>query len=151
MNAPFKLYTDEELAPYLARERRKEDAKRAHHQREVERSRGLSDYIERPDYRSEPQIMVDAMAALDRDRAFKASPRGRYLAALAGLDQLGYAAEAERARQAYRRGFEDDRYPVNPREIGCALTILNPIAGQDARDARDALAELLMNTKREAA
>lgn len=29
------------------------------------------------------------------------------------------------------------------------LTILNPIAGQDARDARDALAELLLSVRKE--
>lgn len=151
MNAPFKLYTDDELAPYIQRERNKEDAKRAHHAREVERSRGLSDYIERPVYRSEPEIMLAAMEALDRARAFRASPRGRYVAALAGLAELGYAAEAERARQAYHRGFADETRPPNVREIGCALAILNPIAGQDARDARDALAELLLSGQREAA
>ena len=55
--------------------------------------------------------------------------------------------DAETIRQALSRV----RARFEQAEIGRALELLNPIAGQDAREARQALAELLMGQMKEAA
>lgn len=90
----------------------------------------------------------------DADKARKAaeSPRGRFLQALQGVaDYPTWEAAAEKARAAYWRGFADDGRATSVGEIGVALLALNDAPGQAARDAREALAEILIQTSRKAA
>ena len=75
----------------------------------------------------------------------------RFFSAVRQLEQLGYLAEAYDLEGIYRRSLADEREPLNVAAVGSALAILNRINGADARDARDALAELLMKTERRAA
>jgi hypothetical protein len=133
------------LDPYLRRECAAEDARAASRAAEAERARGVNwsglGPCPAPCARTLDEICRDAEAARARARAFAASPRGRFLSALDGLERAGLAAETAAARAAYARGFADpDRTPC-PVELGRALTAL---AGQpDARGACLALAELL--------
>lgn len=130
------------------------NAARAFHNQEAARTRGVSlAGFEMEPFREPTQAEIDAeiQERLAAIAAFRASPRYRFLAALKQLSEIGYGAEAEDARACYARGFSNDREPVSAAEIGRALELLNPIAGQDAREARQALAELLMGQMKEAA
>lgn len=100
----------------------------------------MPSYPTGPIVRSEVE-QSEAFRALE---AFRQSPRGVFLRALKELTEIGYGADAERARSAYERGFSDDRIPAIPGEIANALLVLNPIAGDDARTARACLAEILL-------
>lgn len=94
---------------------------------------------------SEEAVVREAAKKAAHREAYRASPQFRFAQALRGLEQLSYGQEADTARRCMERGFSFGE-PVNMREIGAALAVLNPIAGRDARDARAALAELLMAT-----
>jgi hypothetical protein len=83
--------------------------------------------------------------------AFRRSPRGRFLRALRQLREIGYDHPAETARACYSRGFGDPRTAPDTTEIGRALAALNDIPGQDARDARAALSDLLVGEQQAAA
>ncbi len=86
-----------------------------------------------------------AAARAAHDLTWMGSPQKTYLEAVASLDELGWAAEAQRARQALDRGFATvGRAPV-PREVGVALKLLNAVPHSDARAAIDALADLLLS------
>jgi hypothetical protein len=95
-----------------------------------------------PAGRSEAELRADAEAARARAEAFAADPRGRLLAALSELEAVGFAAEAERARAAWRRGFADPAARPSFGEIACAGLALNEIPTAAAREARRALYEI---------
>ena len=80
--------------------------------------------------------------------AFKASPRGRFIAAIRQMEEISYAREACDLEGIYRRSLADDREPLNTEAVGAALTILNKVPGKDAGAAIDALAELLLQGQR---
>jgi len=133
------------LQPFLLREQAAEHARAASREAEAERARGVRwsglGPHPAPCARTLEEIRRDAQAAQVRAQAFAASPRGRFLSALEGLERTGCAAPAAQARAAYARGFADPLRPPCPAELGRALTAL---AGQPgAREACLALAELL--------
>ncbi len=74
--------------------------------------------------------------------AFAATPRGRFLAALRGLEGL-YDPEVARARAAYARGFADPNRAPIASEVGYAIRVLGEIRVPDARRAIAALADIL--------
>lgn len=96
-------------------------------------------------------VRLRIVAGHDSAVAWAKTPRGRFYRAIQQLREIGYTDEAERLEGHYRRSLADDREPLNVPAVGAALAILNPLAGQDARDARGALAELLMSDQRRAA
>lgn len=143
------------LAPYLAREADRDAARRADDEAEARRGAGvawsgLGAGPSRPP-RSAAEVRAAAEAALKRAAAFAASPRGRFLTNLRALDDLGYAAHAERARAAFARGFADPDRPACASEIGAALSALARIDRPEARTACLALADLLTETLKLAA
>src|SRR5689334_21028275 len=101
---PFSLAEAQEIcvAPYLATEQRRESARQAAAAAEARRTAGVgwSGLGASPSRapRSAAEIRADAEAALARAMAFAESPRGRFLLGVRALDQLGYAAQAEKAR-----------------------------------------------------
>ena len=148
--SPFSLRDVREicLAPYLDEARRREAARQSEARAEAERAGGVTwsglaaARPSRPP-RSPEEIRADAEAALQRAMAFAESPRGRFLLAVRALEQQGYAAQAEKARAAFARGFADPDRPACPAAIGQALTALARIGQPDARHACLALADLL--------
>jgi hypothetical protein len=135
------------IEPYLQAARDQDAARQADARAEARRSggvawSGLGAGPSQPP-RSAAEIRADAEAALARAEAFAASPRGRFLLGVRALDQLGYAAHAEKARAAFARGFADPDRPACPAEIGVALGALARIDQPPARTACLALAELL--------
>lgn len=103
---------------------------------------------EPPELPSLAEIEAVAIAADERAR----SPRGVFLAALLGIEQVpGHEYDAERLRALYSRDLANADAPLNTKAVGAALAILNEIPGKDARRAIDALAELLLQTNKAAA
>lgn len=143
------------LAPYLAQEQRREAARQADDDAEARRYAGVawSGLGTQPTRapRTPQEIRAAAESALARAAAFAESPRGRFLLNLRILDQLGYAAHAERARAAFARGFADPERPACPSEIGAALAVLARLDPPEAREACLALAELLTDALKLAA
>jgi hypothetical protein len=136
------------LAPYLADARRRERTREAEALAAAHRASGVSwsglaGAAPSHAPRSSAEIRADAEAALARAMAFAESPRGRFLLSVRALEQLGYAAQAEKARAAFARGFADPDRPASAAEIGCALNVLARIDQPDARHACLALADLL--------
>lgn len=119
--------------------------------REYERTRGVCQSGMAADpyaVRSLAEIEAEAKAAEQRAR----SPRGIFLAALAGIEKLpGHEADAHRLRGIFDRELADDRRPLNVAAVGSVLAVLNNVPGRDARRAIDALAELLLGARKEAA
>lgn len=143
------------LAPYLAREADRDAVRHADDEAEARRAAGvawsgLGASPSRPP-RSAADIRAAAEAALQRAAIFAESPRGRFLTNLRTLDDLGYAAQAERARAAFARGFADPDRPACASEIGVALSALARVDRPQARAACLALADLLTETLRLAA
>jgi hypothetical protein len=134
------------LAPFLERETRAEEIRRAADEAEASRARGVSWSglaPTTPVVRSPDEIHREAGAAHMRAMTYAAGPRGRFLAALSELERQGIERETATARAAYARGFADPDAPACPAEIGCALAVLARQAQPAARDACLALAELL--------
>jgi hypothetical protein len=147
--SPFSLAEARDIciAPYLAREQRREAVGAAQAEAEARRSAGvcwsgLGAGPSRP-VRTAKEVRAAAEAALARAADFAESPRGQFLLALRRLESLGYAAQTEAARAAFARGFADPDRPACPAEIGAALGALARIEQPDARQACLALAELL--------
>lgn len=92
----------------------------------------------------------DLVREAEAEDARMNSPRGRFVTALDAIEQAK-PIEGDKLRGIYNRDLADERKPLNVRAVGTAMTILNAIPGQAARDCLDALAELLMNTQRKAA
>lgn len=111
---------------------------------------GLSDVSRQP--RTVGEVYRDAETAMRRDAERANSPRRTFLVALKGVAEFPtYEADAERLRALYSRDLADARKPLNVAAVGAALLILNEIPGKDARRAIDALSELLLQTRKEAA
>lgn len=147
------MYADA-FTRHLSRERIAEEVRRAAHESEASRNGGVSWSgmgSEPFRGRSDEQITDAALAAADRAEAFRKSPRGVFLAALREITEISYGEEAEKARAAYYRGFKDDRLPINQAEVAIALLVLDEVPGSDARKARKALCELLIEAHRKAA
>lgn len=143
------------LAPYLTREVQREAVRMAEGESERRQTSGvawsgLGAKPSRPP-RSPGEVRAAAEAALQRATAFAESPRGRFLLNLRALDDLGYAAQAERARAAFARGFADPDRAACPSEVGAALAVLTRIDQPQARIACLALTELLTQALRLAA
>lgn len=136
------------LEPYLAQAQQRETARLADARREAERGAGVAWSALGPEApgrrRTRDELRDEARAALARDQAFAGSPRGRFLASLRALEELGYGSAAERARAAFTRGFADPERTACPAEIGTALTALARLDRAEARAACMALSELLI-------
>jgi hypothetical protein len=143
------------LSPYLAQERGREAARQASDAAEAGRSAGVAwsglGVLPSRAARTADEIRAAAEAALHRAAAFAESARGRFLLSLRALDQLGYTADAERARAAFARGFANPDRLACPSEIGVALTVLARLDQPAARAACLALAELLTDALKLAA
>lgn len=92
------------------------------------------------------EVAARLQADTARAQAFRRSPRGRFLTAVEAIrDAGGYASEAYDLEGIYRRSLTTLNGPgLDVAAVGAALVILNPIPGADAREARAALAELLI-------
>jgi hypothetical protein len=135
--------TPETLRDIARREvARAHQARREHESRSGVRWSGLDDdpYHVRP---------VEAMLAeAETHETFLTSPRGRFLTAVFEIAHVpDCAPAAEKLLALYRRDLADDRHPASPRAVGAALTILNGVHTKAARDAVDALAELLLEQR----
>ncbi len=144
---PPTLYTDEELSPYLARERAAEVSRKNAWREDCARQTfsGMSPGPFEP--RSDAEIMERAMAALDSKRRFDASPRGRFYLATEQLRELGYHEEACKLYGLYSRSFADARETLDVKAVAAALIVLDGMAGGSAREATRALHELLLETR----
>lgn len=82
---------------------------------------------------------------LDREqRAYRASPRGRFLRAVEALAE-DHPAEAYQLRGIYDRSLSELNGPgLDTAAVGQCLRILNPMDDQLAQEASDALADLLI-------
>lgn len=93
---------------------------------------------------SDGEIRAEAEFAAAQRIAFRATPKGRFVAAVAQLESGGgYGAECEAARCCYRRSFAGDE--ISAEGVGRAIHILAVIPHQEARDAVLALSQLLMS------
>lgn len=80
-----------------------------------------------------------------KHRAFLTTPRGRFLTALQNIEATaGYPEEACKLWSLWRSSLVDDRR-LNTAVVGAAVAVLNGIDMRDAREAIDALAELLVS------
>jgi hypothetical protein len=135
------------LDPFLRRELAAEDVRVASRAADAARGQGVAwsgvGPHPAPCARTLEEIRRDARAAQAQAAAFDATPRGRFLAALARLEEDGHAAATAVARAAYARGFADPGRDPCPAEIGRALTALAGLQIPAAREACLALAELL--------
>lgn len=145
------LATDERLNPTF-RDACRREVTRAHaHRRQHEAGSGVcwsgmgSDPYA---VRSVDEIEAEAKA----EEARRASPRGRLLSALRGVDQLpGYEEQAWKVRGIFDRDLSDDRKPADQAAVAFAIILLNAIPGKDARAAIEALAEMLLQPQERAA
>ena len=147
---PFSLALAAEicLEPFLARAQAAEAARLAQAQARAARSAGvcwsgLAEAAPPARQRGAEQVHAAAEAALRRAAAFAQTPRGRFLAGLRRLEELGHAAAAEAARAAFARGFADPQRPPCLAEVGEALRALGRLDSTAARGPCLALAELL--------
>lgn len=148
MNAPFRIYSDNALAPYLAKEREAEANREAAHRPETERSSGVcisgmgpEPFRRRPD----SQILTDAIERMESAERFRASPRGRFYVCINDLRDTGaYADEAARLERWYLTSIADERSPLNVRAVAVCLGILEEIGTSTAKEGRLALEELLL-------
>jgi hypothetical protein len=100
-----------------------------------------------PPVKSVEEVVADIEADTARAKAFRASPRGRFMSAVESLRALSYYDEAYQLEGEYRRSLADTREPLNTEAVGAALAILQRASIRnlaDAHDAREALAELLI-------
>lgn len=78
-------------------------------------------------------------------KAFRKTPRGRFLTCIDQLEEVGALEEADRLRGFYNRSITTLNGPVpDQAAIGECLLILNGIGTRTARDGIDALGELLV-------
>lgn len=111
---------------------------------------GLSDDLDRQPTVEQLQ-REQAKRVADRE-AYMASARGRFLKALAGVKLLPtYEQAGWKAHDAGSRGFLDSATPPSIGELGIALLALSDVPGNDARAAREALAEIMIESHRRAA
>ena len=88
-------------------------------------------------------------AAKDAER--KETAHDRFLRAVFGVSQLPtFESNADTARSACLRGFMDEAAQPSIGELGVALAALADVPGQDARNARAALAEIMLEAHRKA-
>lgn len=91
----------------------------------------------------------DLLTETEAAQAYQASPRGRFLAALSGVEKID-PAQGDKIRAHYNRMLADERQPLDVAAVGTALALLNAVPGQAAREAIDALSELLIQTRKAA-
>lgn len=140
------------LGPFIAAEEAADAGRERLYQADLARNRGSLHGalpMAAPVERTYAERLIAARKAYESAMAFDAAPRGRFLAALRLIRESGaHGREAEQARKAFNRGFQDgeDAY-----EIGVALKALAAVPGDAAAAARDALADLLMASTKAAA
>jgi hypothetical protein len=96
-----------------------------------------------PCKRTDAELRAEAEVEVARSKAFRASPRGRFIMSVNELLELGYSVERNELLSIYSRSLTDLRAPLNHKAVGQALAILAPINHSDARAATAALADLL--------
>lgn len=127
--------------------RNREAARRDHADQEARRAAGVCRSGLGPD----PIAPLDEAALIEKAERLTAernawlrSPRGRFVRACGEIHRAaGYSDEAETALGYYRRSFADEREPVNAHAVAMAIKALNEVPGNDAREARAALCDLL--------
>jgi hypothetical protein len=100
-----------------------------------------------PPIKTVAEVVADIEADTARAKAFRQTPRGRFLTATEALRDLGFYDEEYRLYGIYSRSLADVREPLDVAAVGAALAILdgeNVSKLSDARDARRALEELLI-------
>lgn len=136
-------------SPFFAAELRAEEVRIADHKRNHQPGVSWSGMGSEPfKAMTVGDLIRNAEIARQRAEDFANSPRGAFLKAVKGIEQLpSFEADAERLRALFNRSLADDRQPVNVKAVGAALVILTSVPGKDARSAVDALAELLMGAR----
>lgn len=141
-------------SPYFAAELKREEARIADHKREAQRTGGVCQSgtgVDAFKANTIGDLIRNAEIARQRAEDFARTPRGIFLNALKGVEQMPtYEYDAERLRALYSRDLANADAPLNTKAVGAALAILNEIPGKDARRAIDALAELLLRTRKAA-
>lgn len=141
--------TAEDVAQELARQEEQDKVRLSYFAKEAARHRGVSysgmGSVHPPIERTPAQRLQAAREAVARRQAFNASPRGRFLDALRGLENTGYAYTASNCRNAYNRGFDDERMPIVHADLSFALDQLTTVGGDSAatKYAKAACAALL--------
>lgn len=140
------FFTDagrEALAPYLARERRRDETNVVAFERRAARTSGVSfggmqDYSGPPAPRSDAEIEAAARDEMAKQLKWAASPRGRYYRACLALRRAGYEHTADRVIAAYSRGFADASREPCPIEINSAMKDLLSVPPNDSAAAHPA-------------
>lgn len=156
---PAIINTHDRLSPELRAEVNRlvenERVRIEHHGREVARYSGVSMSGMGPDpirVKTADELIRMAEANLARARLFQASPRGRFIVAVARMEREGeYAATADACRAFFGRELADARQPLNVSSIAKTLAALNACDGEAARNARSALCDLLIGDQERAA
>jgi len=124
------------ITPYLRREEQKDAAQVADFEKEARRRRGVtfsgSAPLTPPRKRSHTERLQAARQALAKRQAFDASPRGRFLDALRGVNAAGYEYTAETCRKAYERGFSEASPTIVHAELVFAIHQLTSVGGDSA-------------------
>jgi len=124
---------------------------RAFDEREVAESQRRNDgivwsgYTPRtaPRLRSDVELQAEAEAEVARLNAFRASPRGRFVAALRELCELGFLDEEARLYGIYSRSLRDVRRPLDLKAVADAFAVLIPMNRRVSSDAMEALNAML--------
>ncbi|WP_332763995.1 hypothetical protein [Phenylobacterium sp.] len=132
-----------DLAPYIARERQRDETNVVALKTRAARNSGVSfggmqDYSGPPEPRSDAEIEEAARALMAKQLAWAASPRGRYYRACLDLQRAGYGPTAQRAIEAYDRGFSNAANLPCPREINSAMKDLLSVPPNDCAAAHPA-------------
>lgn len=133
----------EALAPYIARERHRDETNVVILKRRSARSSGVSfggmqDYSGPPERRSDAELEAAATQALAKHEAWMASPRGRYYRACLALRRAGYEHTADRVIACYSRGFADASRTPCPDEMKRAMAELMSAPPNDCAAAHPA-------------
>lgn len=144
-----------ELRAEVNRQVQADQAKAAFAERENARNSGVRYAGAEPIQfkpRTQAQVLADADKAVAKTQAFRASPRGRFLAAVSRMEREGeYAATSYACRAFFGRELADERQAISVSSIAKTLAALNACDGEAARNARAALCDLLIGEQSEAA
>lgn len=138
------------LAPYIAKERQRDQVWADAHARRAAEARGRSSYVgEPPAMRTEAELRDAAEKVLAARQAWTLSPKGRLYACIVELGSVGFHVEANSLRGIFDRCLSEGS--ADPCAIGAMLAVLAPINLNTAREAIEACAEILLSSKKAAA
>lgn len=132
-------YDAAEVAAVITRIAAAQEHEVAENRRKTEGAR-FSIHYECPVVLTHDEIVAKAEAEVTANAAFRATPRGRFLAAVREMEDLGH--DVRDLRSLYSRSLGITEVPTVS-AIAAGLAMLNRERGEDAADARAALIEML--------